>query len=114
MASEFLRRKAEASRREIDQEYGPSYYGGSEYVSQLPAAGAEGIGGKNIRSCVGVGGVNGNNNIGIGQVEKLRRMAGLQSFCLEHSPHTPVKEMVSGQIDHHIPPFFFRVGDIIA
>lgn len=38
MASEFLRRKAEASRREIDQEYGPSYYGGSEYVSQLPAA----------------------------------------------------------------------------
>lgn len=38
MASEFLRRKAEASRRKIDQEYGPSYYGGSEYVSQLPAA----------------------------------------------------------------------------
>ena len=38
MGSEFLRRKAEASRREIDQEYGPSYYGGSEYVSQLPAA----------------------------------------------------------------------------
>lgn len=38
MASEFLRRKAEASRREIDQEYGPSYYGGNEYVSQLPAA----------------------------------------------------------------------------
>lgn len=38
MASEFLRRKAEASRRKIDQEYGPSYYGGSEYVVQLPAA----------------------------------------------------------------------------
>ena len=69
---------------------------GGGVLPQLPAAGAEGVGGENVRARRDIGGVDGLYRLWGGEVHCLRRRPRWEACLLEHGAHSAVEKMDGG------------------
>ncbi len=69
---------------------------GGGVLPQLSAAGAEGVGGENVRARRDIGGVDGLYRLWGGEVHCLRRRPRWEACLLEHGAHSAVEKMDGG------------------